>query len=222
MFSIRVIFVVIMVVFVGFGAFAATQQDLGDWDKGELLLENYSFEDDLAAWTLEDGTCCERGAQYTWEIVQNNPQHGEKCVKVVGHIASGTDWHAKIVQRSVSMKSGEDYSILFWARAEEPRDVSINIQMQGDPWTTFHGQGMTYNLTTEWTEYSFTFSSTADIDKNMWVGLAVGQSDVDFWLDNFRYFQGDPEDDMTVEQVLPVDAKDKLATQWASVKSDRF
>ncbi len=219
--SIRIIIVGIMAIFVGFSAFAGTTQDLGKWVKGELLLENYSFEDDLAAWSLEDGTCCERGAQYTWEIDDDDPQHGDQCLKIVGHIATGIDWHAKINQQSVSMKSGEDYTIIFWARAEEPRDVSISVQLQADPWTNFHGQGKTFNLTTEWVEYSYTFASIADVDRQMWVGLAIAQSDVDFWLDNFRYFQGEPEDDMTVEVVLPVDAKDKLTTQWASVKSNQ-
>ncbi len=219
---IYVIFVCIMTVLIEFSVFAGTTQDLGKWEKGELLLENYSFEDGLAAWNLEDGTCCERGAQYTWEIDDDNPQHGEQCLKVVGHIASGMAWHAKINQQSVSMKSGEGYTIIFWARAEAPRDVNINVQMQADPWTTFHGQGKTFNLTTDWEEYFFTFIASTDIDRQMWVGLAIAQSDVDFWLDNFRYFEGEPEDDMTIEEVLPVDAKDKLATQWASVKSGRF
>ena len=41
--------------------------------EGELLLENHSFEEDLAAWGLEDGACCGRGGLYTMEIDKKNP-----------------------------------------------------------------------------------------------------------------------------------------------------
>ena len=53
---VTVINLFLMTVLIGFSAFAGTQQELGKWEKGELLLENYSFEEDLTAWTLEDGT----------------------------------------------------------------------------------------------------------------------------------------------------------------------
>ncbi len=211
-----------MSLFIGFSAYSGTVQNLGKWEKGELLLENYSFEDDLAAWTLEDGTCCDRGGEYRWEIDRKNPQHGDKSLKVIGVKATGTNWHAKVKQLDVSMKATKDYTIIFWARAEKQREVSINVQLQHDPWTTFHGNGKNFNFTEEWAEYSFTFLAGVDIDRDMWVGLAIAQSDVDFWLDNFRYFEGEPKDDMTLDEPFPVDAKEKLTTQWASVKTDRF
>ena len=216
------IIVILMTIFIGFSAYPGTVQNLGKWEKGELLLENYSFEEGLASWTLEDGKCCDRGGEYQWEIDNREAQHGDKSLKVIGVIATGTDWHAKITQMDVSMKGGRDYTIIFWARAEEPRVVSINIQLQHDPWTTFHGNGKNFNLTEEWEEFSFTFLAGVDIDKDMWVGLAIAQSDVDFWLDNFRYFEGEPKDDMTLEEPFAVDAKEKLTTQWASVKAEWF
>ena len=219
-----VINVFLMTVLIGFSAFAGTPQELGKWEKGELLLENYSFEDDLVAWALEDGTG-ERGGKYTWEIDRKNPQHGDKCLKVVGHIATGTAWHAKVKQRDLSMKTGEEYTIIFWARAEEPRKVLVNIQMQHDPWDN-HLQGLPRPAITltgaEWAEYHYTFTAAVDVNRDMWVGLSIAQSDVDFWIDNFRFFEGQPEDDLTRVEPLPVDAKEKLTTQWASVKTERF
>ncbi len=215
--------VFLMTMLIGFSAFAGTVPELGKWEKGELLLENYSFEEDLAAWTLEDGTCCDRGGEYRWEIDTNNPQHGDKCLKVIGVKATDMAWHAKVKQLDVSMKNSKQYTLIFWARAEEPREVSINIQQQRDPWATFHGQGKNFNLTgPEWEEYSYTFTPTSDVNRDMWVGLSIAQSDVDFWLDNFRFFEGEPADDLTLDEPLPVDAKEKLTTQWASVKTERF
>ena len=210
-----------MIIIVG-NCVAGTVQDFGKWETGELLLENYSFEDGLAAWDLEDGSGNNRGGLYRMEIDEDNPQHGDKCLKVIGVKATGTNWHAKVKQLNVSMKSGKDYTVIFWARAEESRQVSINIQIQQEPWDFL--QGGDIQLTgQEWEEYKLTFVASRDVQRQMWVGLAIAQSDIDFWLDNFRFFEGQPEDELSPDgEPQPVDAKEKLTTQWASVKSNRF
>ena len=223
--GIVIIAVFIMTTFIGFSTFAGTVQDLGKWKKGELLLENYSFEEDLAAWELEDGACCDRDGLYTMEIDSKNAQHGQKSLKVIGHKETGTAWHAKVKQRDVSMKKGQEYTLIFWARSEEPREVVVSVQMQQDPWQNYL-QGLprpAINFTgKEWAEYHYTFTASTDVVRDMWIGLSIAQSDVDFWLDNFRFFEGQPKDDLTREEPYPVDAKEKLATQWAHIKTARF
>ena len=213
--------VFLLMVLICLSTFAETPQELGKWKKGELLIENYSFEEDLAAWELEDGACCDRGGLYTMEIDKKNPQHGKQSLKVVGHKATGTGWHAKVKQLDLSMKSGETYTVIFWARSEKPREVGLSIQMQHDPWTSYQG-GAINLLGPEWMEYDITFQAGADVDRDMWVGLSIAQSDVDFWIDNFRYFEGEPQDDLNRETPFPVDAKGKLATRWGEIKTERF
>ena len=212
--------VFLLMVLICLSTFAETPQELGKWKKGELLIENYSFEEDLAAWELEDGACCDRGGLYTMEIDKKNPQHGNKSLKIVGHKSTGTPWHAKVKQRSVSMEKGEKYSVVFWARAEKQREVIVNFQTQHDPWTNhLSGQPEPTIILSgpEWEEYDYTFTATADVVRDMWVGLSIAQSDVDFWIDNFRYFEGEPQDDLNRETPFPVDAKDKLATRWGEI-----
>ena len=216
-----VVGVILLTLLIGLNALAGTPQEWGKWKEGELLLENHSFEEDLAAWGLEDGACCGRGGLYTMEIDKKNPQHGKQSLKVIGHKATGTDWHAKVRQKDMSMKVGETYTVIFWARAEKPRQVSLSVQMQHDPWTFYQG-GVINLLGPEWEEYHITFNATHDVERDMWVGLAIAQSDTDFWIDNFRYFEGDPEDDLNRDTPFPVDAKEKLATRWGEIKSDRF
>lgn len=213
--------VFLLTLLIGLSAFAGTLQDWGKWKDGELLLENHSFEEDLAAWELEDGACCDRGGLYTMEIDKKNPQHGKQSLKIVGHKATGTAWHAKIKQLDTSMKSGNAYTVIFWARSEKPRAVSLSVQMQHAPWTFYQGGDINL-LGPEWAEYHLTYNSTADVERDMWVGLSIAQSDTDFWIDNFRYFEGDPEDDLSRDTPFPVDAREKLATQWAEIKSERF
>ena len=219
--KVIVISLFLLTFFVGLNAFAGTLQELGRWKKGELLLENHSFEEDTAAWELEDGACCGRGALYTMEIDKKNPQHGKQSLKIVGHKASGTGWHAKIKQKDTSMEGGKEYTVIFWARSEKPRIVGLSVQMQHDPWTFWQGGDINLNGP-EWEEYFITFTAKEDVVRDMWVGLAVAQSDVDFWIDNFRYFEGEPEDDLNRDTPFPVDAREKLATQWGQLKSARF
>ena len=40
----------LLTLLIGLSVFAGTPQDWGKWKEGELLLENHSFEEDLAAW----------------------------------------------------------------------------------------------------------------------------------------------------------------------------
>ena len=211
----------LLTLLIGLSAFAGTPIEWGKWKEGELLLENHSFEEDLAAWGLEDGACCNRGGLYTMEIDKKNPQHGKQSLKVIGHKATGTAWHAKVRQKDASMKSGETYTVIFWARSEKPREVQLSVQMQHDPWVFYQG-GAINLLGPEWAEYHITFNSNADVERDMWVGLSIAQSDVDFWIDNFRYFEGEPQDDLNRDTPFPVDAREKLATQWSAIKADRF
>ncbi|RKU29511.1 hypothetical protein C6497_06280 [Candidatus Poribacteria bacterium] len=221
MYRIIIFTVICATLLIGYNVFAGTVQKLGAWEKGELLLENHSFEDDLAGWELEDGQCCDRGGEYKMEIDKKNPQHGNKSLKIIGVKATGTAWHAKVKQRDVSMEKGEEYTVIFWARSEKPRQVALSIQMQHDPWTFWQGGNIDL-LGPEWQEYFITFTAKDTVVNDMWVGLSIAQSDVDFWLDNFRYFEGEPKDDLSRDEPFPVDAKEKLTTQWASVKGDRF
>lgn len=221
MYRIIIFTVLFVTLLIGYDVFAGTVQKLGNWEKGELLLENHSFEDDLAGWELEDGQCCDRGGEYTMEIDKKNPQHGNKSLKVIGVKATGTAWHAKVKQRDVSMEKGEEYTVIFWARSEKPRQVTLSVQMQHDPWTFWQGGNIDL-LGPEWQEYFITFIAKDTVVNDMWVGLSIAQSDVDFWLDNFRYFEGEPKDDLSRDEPFPVDAKEKLTTQWASVKGKLF
>lgn len=188
----------------GLSAFAETPQTFGEWKGCEILLENPSFEDGFNGWDLEDGACCNRGGLYTVHIDAENPIHGSKCLKVIGHKPTGTAWHAKIRQRNLSMRKDKKYTISFWARAESYRTVAISVQMQHDPWIKYvDGTGNVllgnefvnaprFALSPQWTEYHYTFTAQENVDKDMWVGLSIARHATTFWIDNFRFYEGLP------------------------------
>ena len=197
--------------------FSETLPDFKQWEEGENLIDNGSFERDTDVWTLEDGACCARGGLYQWEIDKKDAVHGTQSLKIIGVKATGTDWHAKVRHDSTSMRAGREFTVIFWAKSEKAREVSLSVQMQHDPWTFYQG-GQFLLEGPEWKEYSMTFQAQADVDRDMWVGLSIAQSDVDFWIDNFRFFEGEPEDEIGLPEPQAVDAAGKLTTTWAAVK----
>lgn len=211
-------------------AAAETPFDFGDWGVGQNLLIAGDFEDVVIvgngmtdgdgrdAWSLEDGKCCDRGGDYTWEVDDEEAHGGEQSVKVIGNIATGTAWHAKVRHEGASMQGGQTYTVAFWAKAEEARVVELSVQMQQAPWDFF--QGGDYNLTDEWTEYTTTFVANVDIDKTMWVGLAIAGDDVDFWIDDFRFWEGALDDEIREDpRPKAVSPAGLLTTTWSDVRS---
>ena len=122
----------------------------------------------------------------------------------------------------MSMEAGEKFTIAFWAKVDtnegKNRHVTTSVQMQHDPWTGYHSQDIMIE-SGEWQEYFDTFAAIATVEADMWVGLSIAQSDVDFWVDDFRFFEGDPEDELDADPArLAVQPMEKSASTWGEVK----
>ena len=98
--------------------------------------------------------------------------------------------------------------------------MSISVQMQHDPWTFYEGGDIPLEGG-EWKQYSHTFTATADVVNDMWAGLAIAQDAVDFWLDDFRFFEGELKDELEPpggKSEATVTTTGKLATTWSRIK----
>jgi len=220
---IRKISVVLFILMFGLATHlcAKTVQEFGKWKVGENLLENSGFEENIdQGWTLEAGAGGDRNCVISWEVVKQNPHLGKRCLYIKCEVVSGTGWHAKVRQDSSSMEAGEKFTIAFYAHAEKPRIVSISVQMQHDPWTFYEGGDIPLE-SGEWKQYSHTFTPTADVVNDMWVGLAIAQEAVDFWLDDFRFFEGELKDELEPpggKTEFAVNPAGKLAAIWSQIK----
>jgi hypothetical protein len=144
---------------------------------------------------------------------------GEKSLKVVGIIATGTALNARIRHGAIPVKVGETVTVAFWAKVDanegHSREVDVSAQMQEEPWSGFYRNTIVLD-STDWKEYTDTFVATTD--GVMWIGLSVAQSDVDFWIDDFRFFEGGPSDEIK-EIESAVNQMCRVPTSWGSVKS---
>ena len=147
---------------------------------------------------------------------------GTKSLKVIGIIATKTPWHTKLHHESIPVENGSTYTIAFWAKVDaeeaQSREVDISLQMQDDPWPGFYNKTVVLD-STDWKEYTDTFVIAADIVESVRVGLSVARSDVDFWIDDFRFFEDEPADEngrTSEEEMKPAG---KLPISWGRVKS---
>jgi hypothetical protein len=69
----------------------------------------------------------------------------------------------------------------------------------------------------DWKEYVYTFASPKDVQGKSWIGLLVGLSDVDFWFDDIRFFEGEPKDELK-GNATTVNPSNRIALSWGRVK----
>jgi hypothetical protein len=87
---------------------------------------------------------------------------------------------------------------------------------QDDPWPGFYSKTIVLD-STDWKEYTDTFVMEADAAEGVWIGLSVAQSDVDFWIDDFRFFEGGPSDEIRPVETA-VSPIGKLLIPWGGIK----
>ena len=130
--------------------------------------------------------------------------------------------NAKVRHESVPVENGKTFTIAFWAKVDaeegQSREVDVSVQMQGDSWPGFYKKTIVLD-STDWKEYADTFLINADVVEDVWVGLCVAQSDVDFWIDDFRFFEGEPADEIIRTPENEVSPMDRLPASWGVIKS---
>lgn len=142
-------------------------------------------------------------------------------MRIVGINATGTPAHSTIHHNGVPVENGKAFTIAFWAKVDamegQSREVDVSVRMeQDDPWPGFYRKTIVLD-STDWKQYTDTFIVTTDVIENIWVGLSVAQSDVDFWVDDFRFFEGGPTDEVRLVETA-ASQMNKLPVSWGGIK----
>jgi hypothetical protein len=94
--------------------------------------------------------------------------------------SSSTDWYIQLGQGSLPLTKGRTYTISFWAKASKSRTGRINLQQDFSPWTGYLSQ--TFNLTTNWKQYSYTFTSPVTLSDSLFT-FNLAQTTGQVWVD---------------------------------------
>ncbi len=155
----------------------------------ENLLRNPSFEEDEDI--LDDPT---------WEVWCTwNPDEGAGSSVMVDdtEFIDGTkslrvdpigpeNWHFIVVNISFLADMDKNYTASFWAKAEEPRPLTVQMKATDN---SVNAWGATdFELTTEWAEYHYTSNV---LHEDVKLEICCAGSEVTHWLDFVLVYEGE-------------------------------
>lgn len=180
----------------------------------ENILKNGDFDNQLDQW--HHWTHENANANFLTGGRKAAPIIGKNTAYININDAGDALWHIQFYQQPFTLEKDKTYTYNLWAKSEKPRNLTMRILHQGDPWNEYAKK--TINLTELWTEFFITFKMTAD-DANTRAGMIMGGQKVDVWFDHIRLYEGEHFQDIEGVEPHSVNPDSKLATTWASLKN---
>ena len=114
---------------------------------------NHDFEENFRLWSQNQF----EGASANFFIETESPYAGvnSACVEVLS--TSNDLWHIQLGRSDVDLSAGENYTLSFWAKADQAgQDINIAF-IDANDFSFFDGTGFT--LTEDWSKYTFSFTA---------------------------------------------------------------
>jgi len=141
-------------------------------------LNNPGFEAGLEGWTQN----LISGAQASFSAVAQDAQQGARAARIEVTGVTGTIWHVQLLQRGLTIESGQRYEVAFAVRATPGFRVQVVVQQDISPFTFYHDLG-TYTATGQWQVIRTSFRSNfTDVGHTMLV-FNVGAATGTVWMD---------------------------------------
>jgi len=147
----------------------------------ENLLMNQSFEEDevimddpdwlqWATWNPAEG------AGSTVEVDETEFIDGTKSLRIE---PKGTEnWHFIVLSLPIFVDVDKDYTVSFWAKAQEPRPLTLALKAEDNSIAAWGDTD--FDLTTEWAEYHYASNVLIDVVK---LEIWCAATEATFWLD---------------------------------------
>jgi hypothetical protein len=204
--------VCISIVFLTFSVLAYSKEP-------EVITQNSYFEDGLENW----GFILSGGALAEAEIDDSDSVKGSQCAYLDLKMLGGSVgfWEIRFAQSLFDViEAGKMYTLSVWTKGEDPRQIRPHLrvgQPPSGPWDSQHAK--TFDITTEWAEYSHSFSAGGEPDGV--VDVALGTTLGNLWMDNIRLYEGTYVEDLDLGRTrkISVESGGKLAITWASIRT---
>jgi len=147
------------------------------FEEDEVILDDPAWEQ-WATWGYEDGLSS------TVEFDETEFVDGKRSLKVIP--TGSTNWYFIVLNLPILVDVSKDYTISFWAKAQEPRPLTVQLKATDN---SINAWGATdFELTTEWAEYHY--ASEVQID-DVKLEILCSAAEVPFWLDFLYMYEGD-------------------------------
>ena len=150
---------------------------------GTNILKNSTFESGLSPWTMVLKT----GASGTASQDGSTRVSGSYSAKVDITQSNPTVWYLQWGHKSLALAAGQTYTISFYAKASQTRTASVMLQKDYSPYTEYLNK--TFNLTTSWQKYTYTYTPTAT-DSNIWMAFNLANYTGQVWFDDVMLCSG--------------------------------
>lgn len=183
---------------------------------GQNQIVNGDFESPLVP---EEGQrwefCC--GGQGKMDIDKEELVKGDQSMVVIVDAVGAVTWepHVKII--GLSVENGKKYTYSAFMKAEKSRRAVLDIRRcQAE---IFYGNSGAIQIGTEWKEYSWTVTAPESNDGDVMVLTQLGVDQVNTWIDDARFYEGEYTPDPDLEAVQKaVFPSGKIALTWAYIK----
>jgi hypothetical protein len=154
-------------------------------------LVNGGFEQPLeGTWVLAISATA--GASATvWRDTSTAAEGAASARVLVSNAGAGTDWHVDFNQRNRSFQAGVSYDLEFWAKADQPRTMTLSAQKGSPDWRNY-GLSKRVELDTEWRRYTATFEARETVDDSR-VQFFLGSTTGTVWIDGVRLVEHPPD-----------------------------
>src|SRR5207253_2163294 len=137
------------------GKYASTGALKEAWNRGSRpmgpnIIRNGKFLSGVLAWNLETHDSAQ-ARMIAEKYGEGQPVAQALRVNVVK--IGGEAWHIQLHQQALNLVPGETYTVSFWAKSEQSRNMGLYSGLAVDPWSHV-GLDKTVALTPEWAEYS--------------------------------------------------------------------
>jgi len=152
---------------------------------GEDLVDPNDFARATHAWSLN--VRGENRADLKRDIT--GPAEGTRAIRISIDRASGATHELEFSRDGLSLEADRLYTLSFWIRSAEPRNVSFDVSQAGDPWQPV-GIRETLETNDQWRQVVRPFRATKSLDgKARWI-FKLGDDDADVSLAAPRLRQG--------------------------------
>lgn len=131
-------------------------------------------------WVLEQHDV----AKATMSIDESDPYEGNRCAKIEVSSVSGTGWHIQWKQVRLSLEKDSLSTVTFAAKADAPQNISVGIQKDTSPWTGYYNTS--FQLTTDWQVFQFSFRAADNNDKDTRLSFHLGGAVGTYWFDDIH------------------------------------
>ena len=154
------------------------------------VVTNGSFESGWSGWNFWADSA--NGYIATQALDTTTAKHGTTSARVdVTQTPGVDDWRVSLEFAPVSVISGTEYTISFWAKASRDFAIHVWVQQEGTPWIVY-GYLTPGSIPTTWQHYELPFV-TRGTDSAARLGFSIGAITGTIWLDDVKMQVGSRE-----------------------------